>query len=551
MNELTQFFLTHNVILTAAIAFGLGMWVFFEQRHDPRNVTLSGMLVGAALWSLAFLLWRISTDRQQAVFWLRTLFFAGSVLPVLFFLFAFSFVRGKLPPPAVQAALFLPSVPLFWIAYFTTLLIKPDAGVAPVSFGVGRVVFAAHFAAFVIAALVIFFLALRRQKDINRRKSALVLIGGVVSFAVVFAALFTIGLTDNAVAFWVGNVALLIGMLIIGYGAMRERLILDIRVVSVEVFILVVLFAVIADVAMSRGVVDLTLRLIILIVLIFYGVLTSRAMVREVQHLRQMQAVMEHLTQMNGQLIEADRAKTRFVSFASHQFRAPLGGMRSYMDMLQNGDFGPINDKQKEIVRLNAGVLGQLLQTIESFLNVTKIELGKLELFRCDMNLRELIDRVIRGVAPLAANKKLVIETDIQPSLRIVYCDSGKIYHVLTNLIDNAIKYTPSGKIAVSAAQEGKDIVVKVKDTGIGLEPQDISRLFESFQRGLAGVTLNQDGSGLGLFIVKNIVEAHGGHVLVESPGKGQGSTFGFTLPIFEKSPTAAPPLLTPNKLVV
>jgi signal transduction histidine kinase len=551
MNELIQFFLTHNVILTAAIAFGLGMWVFFEQRHDPRNVTLSGMLVGAALWSLAFLLWRISTDRQQAVFWLRMLFFAGSVLPILFFLFAFSFVRGKLPPLVVQAVLFLPSVPLFWIAFFTTLLVKTDGVASPYSFGVGRVAFAAHFAVFVIAALFFFFLSLRSQKEINRRKSALVLIGSVVSFAVVFAALFTVGLTDNAAAFWVANVALLVGMLIIGYGAMRERLILDLRVVSVEIFILVALFAVISDVALSKGVVDLTLRLIILIVLIFYGVLTSRAMVREVQHLRQMQAVMDHVTQMNGRLIEADRTKTRFVSFASHQLRAPLGGLRSYMVMLESGDFGTMNDKQREILRLNLGVLEQMLQTIESFLNLTKIELHKLELFRCEMNLRETIDRVIFGLAPLAAKKKLVIETDIPSSIKVIFCDSGKIYHVLTNLIDNAIKYTPSGKITVSVTQEKDIVAVRVIDTGVGLEQEEISRLFASFQRGLAGVTLNQDGSGLGLFIVKNIVEAHGGHVLVESPGKGKGSTFGFTLPIIERSLAAVPPLLTPNKPVV
>ena len=549
LDAFLAFFTTHNVILTAALAFGLGTWVYFERRQDARNVTLGGLLVAVSLWSFAFVLWRMAPVSSQALFWLRTLFFIGSVLPVLYYFFAHSFLYERLPSPWVQLLMFLPNAALLWLAYWTDLLVQPAEGLA-MTFGPGRTIFAVHFAIFIIGALVIFSLAARRDRSLDRQKLASVLVGTIISFDVIFAVLFGSRLTATADSFWIGNTALLLGMFVIAMAVIHNKLIVDLRLVSIELFLLITLFVVIADVVISQNVLDFTLRLAIMIVLIFYGVFTSRNMVNEVRHLRELQALTEHVTKMNGRLLEADKAKTRFVSLASHQFRAPLGGIRSYLDMLANGDFGSVSIKQKEVISLNIGVVNQLLETIETFLDATKIELGKLELYRSETDLRELAGRVIKSIEPLAERKQLAVVSDLPASLPRVVCDSGKIYHVLINLIDNAIKYTAKGTIVVSAAQEGDKVRVSVQDTGAGMAPEEIERLFQSFKRGLAGVTLNHDGSGLGLFIVKNIIDAHGGEVGVTSPGKGQGSTFFFVLPTGE-TPSVVAPLLTAKSAMV
>ncbi len=542
--QLSRYFIQNNIILTAVLAFGLGTWVYFDRRRDARNMTLGGLLAAVSLWSFALVLWRVSDAGWQALFWLRSLFFIGSALPVLYLFFAYTYLNERQPRRLIQVALLLPSLALCWIAFGTDLLVRGD-GVGRLSFGIGRSLFAVHFAAYTITALAIFLLAVRRNKLLDRGKMISILVGTILSFDVIFSVLYGSRLVAETDYFWVGNAAMLLGMFIIAVSVLRSRFIVDLRLVSVQVFVLVVLFVVVADIVVAQTMLDFSLRLVILLVLVFYGVVTSRNLVHEVRHLRQIEAMNEHITQMNGRLLEADRCKTRFVSLASHQFRSPLGGIRSYLDMLLAGDFGPLSDRQKEVIGLNLGVCGQLLETIETFLSASKIELGKLELYKSETKLADLVGRVIAGVKPLADKKKLDVASEVPDSLRPVYCDAGKMYHVLMNLLDNAVKYTQEGRITVQASQRGDRVEVRVQDTGAGLAPEEVGHLFETFERGLAGVTLNKDGSGLGLFIVKNIVEAHGGRVIVESPGKGRGSTFGFSLPLAAAPSAVASPFLT------
>ncbi len=531
MSNYLAIFMSHNILLTAMLAFGLGMWVYFDRRSDARNVTLGAMLVAVSFWSFSFVLWRVSHDDRQGLFWVRTVFFIGTLLPALYFFFAYSLLREKLPSMLVQALIFVPNIVFLWVAYGSSLLVLPGSTSDVPIIGVGRTIFGVHFAVTIIAALVLMLLASRRNTSLDKNKLASVLVGTIIAFDSIFAVLFGAKLTSSADAFWVGNVALMAGMFVIAISIIRSKLLVDLRMVSVEVFILLTLFVIIADIVVSQSILDFTLRLAILIVLVFYGALTSRNMVKEAHHLRELQALTDHVTAMNGRLLEADRTKTQFVSLASHQFRAPLGGMRSYLDMLYKGNFGQLNSKQQEIVQLNLGVCNQLLETIETFLNVTKIELGKLELYKSETAFQQLVPRVVESVAPLADRKKIAVEADVPQFLQPIMCDSGKLYHVLMNLIDNAIKYTEQGKIRVSVHAEDGRLSVAVKDTGIGLSKEEQQKLFKGFQRGLSGIELNKDGSGLGLFIVKNIVEAHGGGVFVDSEGKGKGSTFGFWIP--------------------
>jgi signal transduction histidine kinase len=474
----------------------------------------------------------MSVEPNQVLFWIRTLFFVGSLLPVLYFFFAYSYVRQDIPRGWKQFLLFLPNAVLFWIAYNTPFLVRSagESWSLPV-FGPGRIFFAIHFVILTIAGLVLLGAASRRQPELDRKHLLSIVAGTIVSFNIVFVAMYGSELTTLAESFWVGNVALMIGVFIIALSIIRHRLFVDLRLVSIEVFVIVALFVVIADIAVARSTVDFSLRLVTLIVLIFYGIVTSRTIMREIRHVRELQILNEQVTAMNAKLIEADRSKTRFVSIASHQFRAPLAGIRGYLDMLNRGDFGELTAAQRPIIVSNLVAANQLLETIETFLDATKIELGKFELYRSETNLREVIERAVSSIKPLAGTKKLMLEVDVPLTLPMIVCDGGKIYHVLMNLIDNAVKYTVTGGITISAAATSKHIEVRVKDSGAGLSDADKRGLFEMFQRGTSGIKVNKDGSGIGLFIVKNIIQAHGGEILVESPGKGLGSTFGFTLP--------------------
>lgn len=235
---------------------------------------------------------------------------------------------------------------------------------------------------------------------------------------------------------------------------------------------------------------------------------------------------LEEVREANEELKRLDEAKTNFVSIASHQLRTPVSGVRGYLSMMFEGDFGELNDKQKEVAEMNLANLERLNKLIDTFLDVTKIEAGKLVLDKelCDMS--EIIAEVLREFDHQVSVKGIELTFKEPAKGSAVMCDPERIRHAVANLIDNAIKYTPEGSIEVSMEIKDDRELIKVKDTGVGLKPDEASHLFEKFVRASGGSRINANGSGLGLYIVKKIVEGHNGKVWVESPGEGKGATF-------------------------
>ena len=234
----------------------------------------------------------------------------------------------------------------------------------------------------------------------------------------------------------------------------------------------------------------------------------------------------------NAQLKKFDQAKSDFVSIAAHQLRAPVTGFRGYLSMLLEGDFGKLNSEQKRIIKLNLNNIERMVSLIDLFLDITKIEAGRLTLTKEKVQIEDLIRESLESLKFSAQRKNLYLEfREPEKKLPEIKIDSKRIKDVILNLVDNAIKYTEKGGVKVFAEKNNNEILVSVRDTGIGIPKEEVKLLFKKFVRGDRAV-LNPSGSGLGLFIVKKIIEAHGGKVMVESEGEGKGSTFSFSLPI-------------------
>lgn len=239
------------------------------------------------------------------------------------------------------------------------------------------------------------------------------------------------------------------------------------------------------------------------------------------------------LEEANSKLKELDKAKSEFLSIASHQLYTPLTALRGYLSMLLEGDFGVLAEKQKPIFDILSKSTERLITLIKDLLDISRIESGRLELKLESVDLVEMAATLVRDLMPNAMNKKLqLIFNKPTQTVSHVVVDIQRVRQVMLNFVDNAIKYTPQGKIEVNLKQENDEIIFSVTDTGRGLSKDEIVKLFTKFTRVGGSQRLHTEGTGLGLYVAKQIVNEHHGNVEVTSPGHGQGSTFSMRLPI-------------------
>ncbi len=253
---------------------------------------------------------------------------------------------------------------------------------------------------------------------------------------------------------------------------------------------------------------------------------------RNVQLVEELRDTNLELEKANEHLKELDEAKNEFISIASHQLRTPLTGIKGYLAMIVDGDFGKVPAQMFDILKQVLEASKRMIRLVNLFLNITKIEAGKFTLEKKPTDIVELVQSEITELIKVAEDKGLKIEFK-KPKTKLpdVTIDGDKLKDVVLNLIDNAIKYTDKGKITVSVEKLNGDVRVSVKDTGRGIPHDDAKKLFSKFVRGEGIAQVQPDGSGLGLYIAKRIVDAHKGEIWVESEGLGKGSTFIFTIP--------------------
>jgi two-component system NtrC family sensor kinase len=237
------------------------------------------------------------------------------------------------------------------------------------------------------------------------------------------------------------------------------------------------------------------------------------------------------LTKANDKLKELDERKSEFVSIVAHQLRTPLSGVKWTLDLLINGEFGELTSEQRAFLMKSYESNQRLIALIDDMLNVDRIESGKYQYVFRDIQIIDLFDNVLFEINPTIIKKNITVRFDPNArSLPKVHVDPDKIRAVVQNLLDNAVKYTPvGGLIFVHTGIDGEFVKICIKDSGIGI-PEDQKRLiFNRFFRARNAIKVQTDGSGLGLFIVKSIIEKHGGDIWFQSE-EGKGTEFCFTL---------------------
>jgi signal transduction histidine kinase len=323
---------------------------------------------------------------------------------------------------------------------------------------------------------------------------------------------------------------------IIVFYAMTKSSFLKTRLFLVYLLIVIINILTVSFLIMSKSISDLILRSAFFIIIVIINIIIQKSFKKEIQQKEELQQLAFDLDQANQRLIELDKAKNEFMSVATHQLRTPTTAVNGYTSMILEGDFGKSDPAVIASIKKIRKANERMMQLIEDLLNTSRIESGHLtydfEEANLNLILGELNDTFILRAKEEGLDFSIVYNDGDLPN---VWADYKKIREVISNLIDNAIKYTEKGSVKVIAEKNAGFVKITVQDTGRGMSEKTMENLFHKFTRGQESAS-DVEGTGLGLFVVKNLVERHAGKIKAYSGGLDRGSKFVLKLPIKTKN---------------
>ncbi|MBI3589402.1 MAG: HAMP domain-containing histidine kinase [Candidatus Liptonbacteria bacterium] len=279
------------------------------------------------------------------------------------------------------------------------------------------------------------------------------------------------------------------------------------------------------EVVLSKDPLTLVFRSGVFSLVLAFGILLIKSVLKEVEQREELQKLSEQLKKANTELESLSRFKTQILSFASHQIKAPLAVIKQFATILMEGLYGPVSDKVKETLGKMKNSADELIDLINTLLDLRKVEEGKMDYKFETVKLKDLVQKVFDGLKIQADAKKLEFNFTSGTEAS-VSADPQKLKQVFQNLAENAIKYTPQGFVKLETKEEGGYAIFSVADSGLGIGQNLLPHLFDQEFVRDERVKREIKGTGLGLYIAKSIITGHGGTIWAESPGEGKGSTF-------------------------
>lgn len=534
-----QVFLNVDLIsvgVSVAAVTILGFIVFFQNTRSATNIFFLLFSLTSSAWSVVnYLNYQVS-DPVAALWLIRlVLFFAVfQSLTLLLLLYNFPHEKLKISPKHYYLLLIVAfSVAMFTLTpfVFSTIIFTPGSVAQPVV-EPGIMFFGAFAVTMVLGGIWSLAQKIKQAKPSDRKPLWNLMGGIVVMFACIIVLNFIFPTVFNNTSFIPLSAVFVFPFAFAAAYAIFKHHLLNIKVISTEILVFVLAIATLFEVIISKNALDIVVRSSIFLLVLSVGILLVRSVIREVKQREELEVLSKELASANEQLKALDKARAEFISIASHQLRTPPATIKWYLGAVLNGDFGQLSDELKAaLTRTNITNEAQI-STIDDLLNASRIERGKLEFFFEKFNLEPMVKTLVEQLEPLAQMKKqhLVYTPPAMPIPDIIV-DHEKVRQVVNNMIDNAIKYSKVGDIHITIAADDNNVVVRVKDTGKGIERGELENVFNKYARGKDSAT-HATGLGLGMYVAKVIIEQHRGKIWAESDGPGKGSTFAFSLPI-------------------
>lgn len=515
--------------------FGIFVLVLLKKQKTRSNLFFLLFVFVVFLWLLFNYLLKITEDPIYVLALLRLTFSIGALAVFLLLAFSLEFPkRLQARTDTIELVILFPTLALMAVSFSSLIVesyVKQDSIISP-SYGPAFFLFNIFFFAYFLATLFFLVRKLKIFFGILRQQVKFLFLGiGLFFLFVMIADLFVPLFVDSN---FLANFSYLSVVILIVFAAFAifKHHLFDIKVVATELLAGGIIFVLLVDAFLSKSREEIIFHFLFALGVIILSVMLVKSVVKEVNQRQQIWEMAEDLEEANQYLKRLDETKTNFINIAAHQLKTPISGIKGYLSMLAEEDYGKLSPPQKKVSKKILENIDRLIRLVNIFLDVSRIEAGKMRLLKEEIGLESLVMATVEILMPQIKEKKLEIKLDFEKNLPKVFADPEKIRNVVLNLVDNAIKYTPKGTISIFAKRKGSEVLIGVKDFGIGIETHEISRLFQKFERAKNGMEFAPQGAGLGLFVVKFIVEAHGGKVWAESRGLNMGTTFYFSLPI-------------------
>ncbi len=527
-----QNFITLSLGVAIASILTLGFVVFFSQSESATNRAFLLFTLLTVGWGISnFFITSLPPGEQNIIILRIAVTFALWHAFSFFYLF-FVFPSEEKKLPKVFKFFLLPLI--FLVSFFTLspfvfkdLVVSTSNGSLKAVNGPGILAFGVMTTSFVLAGFFILFQKLIKAPKSARGQYYYILVGSGITFSLLLVFnLLLPAVFGNSRFVGLGTVFLLPFILFFAYAIVRHKL-LNVKTFTAGLLVFTLSVTTFFQVIFAGTSGERFTSLIVFILVLIFGILLVRGVIREVQNREKIEELANELGNANVKLRYLDQQKSEFVSLASHQLRSPLTAIKGYTSMIKEGTFGQINTAALEAVDKVFQSANNLSNLVEDLLNIARIEQGRMQYEFGKLDLSKLAKQIVGELEVNAKKKGLALNflTDRAESY-FIKGDEGKMRQVILNLIDNAIKYTSHGGITVSIGASDSRILLSVKDTGMGIAKESAERLFEKFSRGDGAGKVNAGGAGIGLFLAKEIVRAHGGRIWFESEGAGRGTAF-------------------------
>jgi len=502
----------------------IGIFVFVNNKTSLKSKLMLAVAVLFSLWVLNILTQWVASYHSALMFaWQMTaLIEVALYLSVAYFAYVFYFRKD---------------LPFTWKLGFSAILLMVLVA-TPTEFNVlnydiyncqgnngllWNIIYALEPAVIVFTVLL-GILAQNREKDHAYRKQIRLVTAGLAVFLTTFFLSNYYGELTKVYEFnfW-GPLGMFFFVMLLGYMIVELKA-FNVQLLGAQALVLGNILLVFSEFFFIKDTINYILVSGTLLLTIIFGFLLVKSVQREVRQ-------RERIELLAVDLQEANKQQVTLIHFITHQIKGFVTKSRNIFSMALEGDFGPLPEQLKPMIEEGFRSDTKGVTTIQEILNAANIKSGKVTYAQAPFDLKELVEEIIKDLKPAADTKSLALSFETTGDSFTFTGDRQQMYNALKNLVDNSIKYTPSGTVSVALAKETNHFTFTIKDTGIGITPEDMAHLFTEGGHGKESIKVNVESTGFGLYIVKNIIDAHKGKVWAESEGAGKGSKFVVELP--------------------